>query len=300
MVLIAAGQLCSSSNLAENGIHAAKLIRKAASFNAKMIFLPEASDYLASNAQHSKSLVKSIDSSPFIIKIRETLKDLHLNGKFINVAVGIHEPTINDSKNRTKNTLIYLDTNGDLLYKYQKIHLFDVDIPNGPILKESNSVQPGNKIIDPFDTPAGKLGLGICYDLRFPELALNLRSKGAQILTFPSAWTIKTGPHFQTLGKAIAILTQSYVVLPAQKGIHDVSFGKIGDEVLVGSKRESFGHTCIIDPNGTILAECSDVGVNDENGQICIADIDLDIVEKMRINMPLWNQRRPDVFGYNV
>ncbi|KAG0679889.1 Carbon-nitrogen hydrolase [Pichia californica] len=299
MVLVAAGQLCSSSNLKENGIRAAQLIRKAVAVNAKILFLPEASDYISSNANHSKCIVKTFEESPFIKEIKNTLIELHNKGKFIHVAVGIHEPAINDLKNRTKNTLIYLDTNGDLLYRYQKIHLFDVDITNGPILKESNSVQPGNEIIKPFKTPAGNLGLGICYDLRFPELALRLRSLGAELLTYPSAWTMKTGPHFQVLGKSIALLTQSYVILPAQSGVHDVYADgyKLDNNLVAGSKRESFGHTCIIDPNGTILAECSDASNQD---QICFADIDLDIVNKMRTNMPLWSQRRSDVFGYEV
>lgn len=227
------------------------------------------------------------------------------------MAVGIHEPASDDPLSRTKNTLVYLDSNGDLVARYQKIHLFDVDIPNGPILKESNSVQPGSEIVEPVDTPAGKLGLGICYDLRFPELALRHRSNGAQILTYPSAWTVKTGPHFHALGKSMAILTQSYVVLPAQKGVHNVTAtndhdraGTSSQPVAVppGTKRESFGHTCIIDPNGTIVAECTDAtfGTKDEEGQICVADVDLDVVQNMRLNMPLWEQRRSDVFGYSV
>lgn len=298
MVLIAAGQLCSSSNLKENGLRAASLIRKAVKQNAKIIFLPEAADYIASSAEHSKKLVKAYEVSPFIKEIRETLKELHNNGEFIQVAVGIHEPTIDDPLNRTKNTLVYLDSNGDLLQRYQKLHLFDVDIKNGPILKESNSVQPGNEIIPPFETPAGKLGLAICYDLRFPELALRLRSLGADILTYPSAWTMKTGPHFQVLGKSMAILTQSYVVLPAQKGVHDVTADGSDVHVKPGTKRESYGHTCIIDPNGSILAECSDAVDGD---QICVADVALSVVAKMRTNMPLWQQRRGEaVFGYNL
>lgn len=303
MVLVAAGQLCSSSSLKENGLRAAALIRKAVAQNARVIFLPEASDYIASNAAHSKALVTPYETSPFIEAIRETLKELHSAGKFIQVAVGIHEPAVGDPLNRTKNTLVYLDTDGELLHRYQKLHLFDVDIPNGPILKESNSVQPGSQVLPPFDTPAGKLGLAICYDLRFPELALRLRTLGAQILTYPSAWTMKTGPHFQTLGTAMAILTQSYVVLPAQKGVHNVhadteASSADPSDAPKGSKRESYGHTCIIDPNGTILAQCSDASNSD---QICVADIDLSVVDRMRTNMPLWSQRRgKEVFGYDV
>ena len=301
MVLVAAGKLCSSSSLKENGLRAAALIRRAVAQNAKIIFLPEAADYIASNATHSKALAQSYETSPFIETIRATLKELHCGGQSIQVAVGIHEPAANDPLQRTKNTLVYLDADGELLHRYQKLHLFDVDIPNGPILKESNSVQPGSEVLPPFDTPAGKLGLAICYDLRFPELALRLRTLGAEILTYPSAWTMKTGPHFQGLGRSMAILTQSYVVLPAQKGVHDVLADTKGsaaapDTPATGSKRESYGHTCIIDPNGTILAECSDASDAD---QLCVADIDLDVVDKMRTNMPLWSQRRgEEVFGY--
>lgn len=295
MVLVAAGQLCASSCLRENGAKASRLIALASQRNCKVLFLPEASDYIAKNAKHSVEIVQPVDKSPFIIAIREQLKSLAQIGMSLFVAVGIHEPTT--SGDRVKNTLVYLDQEGNLIHRYQKIHLFDVDIKNGPILKESRAVEPGDKVLPPFETPAGKLGLGICYDLRFPELALRLRTLGAEILTFPAAWTMKTGPHFETLGKCAALSTQSYVVLPSQKGKHktqsDEEIAKDGLQL----KRESFGHTCIIDPNGTIVAQCNDVL---ETEQICVADIDLDVEKTIRTNMPLWEQRRPDVFGYKV
>ncbi len=157
-------------------------------------------------------------------------------------------------------------------------------------------MEPGNTVLQPFSTVIGKVGLGICYDLRFPELALRLRSEGAQVLTFPSAWTVKTGPHFQVLAQSTAIFTQSYVVMPAQKGRHRLTKDpSAGPDSL--TSRESYGHTCIVDPNGTILAQCADIT---DAEQICVADINLDELETVRQNMPLWDQRRPDVFGYKV
>lgn len=310
MTLIAAGQLSSTSSLTLNGLKASQLIIKAANLGAKIIFLPEASDYIASSAAHSKSIVQPFDKSPFVIKLQETLKKLHGEGKFIDVVVGLHEPAIDDKLQRTQNTLVYLSSTGELLYRYQKLHLFDVDIPNGPIMKESLSVQPGKKLLDPFDTPAGKLGLGICYDLRFPEVGLALRSLGSQILTFPSAWTVKTGPQFQILGMALAVWSQCYLILPGQSGKHLTNLKcnatdatQIDHEIEDGISRESFGHTCIIDPLGTIIAQVSNIEVGDSDGLlgpgegICIADIDLSKVGAVRERMPLWEQRREDVFG---
>ncbi|VEU20400.1 DEKNAAC101315 [Brettanomyces naardenensis] len=295
MVLIAAGQLCASSCLKENGLVAARLIVKASQMGCKVLFLPEASDYIAKSAKASIELAQPVEKSPFLVEVVNQLKELNRLDKSIYVAVGVHEPAF-ESK-RVKNTLLYLDKSGKILQRYQKIHLFDVDIKEGPILKESRAVEPGTEIVAPFETPAGLLGLGICYDLRFPELALRLRTLGAQILTFPAAWTVKTGPHFELLGKATAVLTQSYVVLPSQKGKHRTQTDE--DIVRDGLQltRESFGHTCIIDPNGTIISQCSDIS---EEESICVADINLDNLNIVRNNMPLWKQRRSDVFGYKV
>ncbi|GME81719.1 unnamed protein product [Ambrosiozyma monospora] len=295
MVLVAAGQLCASSCLKENGLKATNLISKASALSCKILFLPEASDYIAKNTNHSKEIVKSVHESPFILKIQDKLKELNQSGKSLFVAVGIHEPS--EKSDRVKNTLIWINEKGQIDQRYQKIHLFDVDIKDGPILKESNAVEPGQSVLPPFDTPAGKLGFGICYDLRFPELSLRLRSEGAQILTYPSAWTMKTGPHFQVLAQSTAIFTQSYVVMPAQKGKHKTQTDEEIAKEGLKLNRESFGHTCIIDPSGTILSQCSDI---DQEEQICVADIDLGKLDIIRKNMPLWTQRRPDVFGYNV
>lgn len=287
MTLIAVAQITSTPSIAQNIKLITKLIQNAITQNAKIIFFPEAADYIAPNAQVSKSLASSYNDSPLIQSIANLLKDNHQNGNSIDVVIGIHEPS-NDALNRTKNTCLYINSNGTLLQRYQKLHLFDVNIKNGPILQESKSVEPGNSIIPPFPTPAGLLGLAICYDLRFPELSLSLRTQNAQILTFPSAWTVKTGPQFHTLGKAIAILTQCYVVLPAQVGIHC-------------DGRESYGGSCVIDPLGNILAMLPKhevLGTPNQEGDndILVVDIDLDLLDNVRKNMPLWEQRRYDIY----
>lgn len=274
MGIVAVGQLCSDSNMASNAIKASKLIVQAASLGAKLIVLPEASDYIAKDSTHSKTIVKSVEESPFISGILETIKKLGC----IDVAVGVHEPSGEPSGEhgelpRTKNTLLYFNQDGELISRYQKVHLFDVDIPGGAIMRESDSVQPGVGLVEPVKSPVGDLGLSICYDLRFPKLALKQRQLGAQIITYPSAWTVKTGPHFQPLGVGTAIFSQSFVLLPAQVGVHGET------------KRESWGHSCIIDPNGTILAQVA----NGKEG-VCVADIDLDLVAELRLKMPLLTQ----------
>lgn len=315
MTVIAIGQMCSSSNLLNNGIVASRLAKEAAQKGAHMLFLPEASDYIASNAAHSKSLVQPVTRSPFLLELRSTLRDLNAAGTPLEVLVGVHEPSENMVEDpRTKNTLLHLNNNGEIVHRYQKLHLFDVDIKNGPILKESNSVQPGSKIQPPFPTPAGILGVGICYDMRFPELSLKLRSQGAQLLTFPSAWTMKTGPHFHALGRATAIFTQCYVVLPAQEGEHitdaettttTTTSNTTLDENVNGNpdsnvtahqrtvlqKRESYGHSAVFDPLGNLVTEI-------RHGEgIALAEIDLRLVETTRENMPLITHRRRDIFG---
>lgn len=299
MVLIAAGQLSSTSSLTRNGAIAVRLIDQAAKkYRASVLFLPEASDYIAASMQHSKKLAVPVETSPFVLAIQSKLRELFSQGIHIEVNVGVHEPSPRDD--RVMNTSLWFASSGAITHRYQKIHLFDVSIP-GASIRESEGVEPGSSYVEPFATPCGKVGLGICYDLRFPELALRLRSKGAEVLSFPSAFTLKTGAaHWKLLGQARALDTQSYVVMAAQTGGHvtltdeDIAAGKEPEP----AKRFSYGHTLIVDPWGTVVAEVSDIDVQKE--ALCVADIDLELVEKVRKTMPLWEQRRPDVFGYDV
>lgn len=165
--------------------------------------------------------------------------------------------------------------------------MFDVDIENGPQLKESDNVERGKELLAPFDSPFGKIGSLICFDLRFPEAALALRARGAQVITYPSAFTTPTGQagHWEMLLRARAIETQSYVIAAAQVGKHD-------------EKRRSYGHAMIVDPWGKIVAELGgdDGGEKwDDECEIALAEIDVEHVDKTRREVPLL--RRTDVYA---
>lgn len=196
------------------------------------------------------------------------------------INVGIHEPTTGGK--RVKNTLIWIDEKGEITQRYQKLHLFDVEIKGGPVLKESNSVEPGSAILPPFSTVLGSMGLMICFDLRFPALSARIRDLGAQVLTYPSAFTVPTGKvHWETLLRARAIETQSYVVAAAQVGPHN-------------EKRVSYGHSMIVDPWGKVICELGGVGEWDANGKepvIGVGEVDLEELEKVRREMPLHPRR---------
>lgn len=249
----------------------------------QVLFLPEASDYIPFTAQDSLSTCLPALSSPFVMGLKSLA---HKHG--LSICVGIHEPT--EDHKKVKNTLIWIDTSGSLVQRYQKLHLFDVDIKGGPVLHESDSVEPGRDLWDPFDTEIGKVGLQICFDMRFPEPGLALRHRGAQILTYPSAFTVPTGiAHWETLLRARAIETQSYVIAAAQCGRHSTS---------PYAPRRSYGHSMIVDPWGKVVAKLGGEG-EEENpnldiGEIAVADIDLALVDKVRAEMPLL--RRTDVY----
>ncbi|KAF2813265.1 putative nitrilase [Mytilinidion resinicola] len=279
MAIAAVGQICSTASMTHNLSQCVTLIQKAASAGAKALFLPEASDYIAPTAAETISLVQPASTSPFVLGLRSAARAASLP-----ISVGIHEPST--SSKRVKNILIWIDANGEIAHRYQKLHLFDVEIKDGPILKESNSVEPGMEIPEPFDSAVGKVGSMICFDLRFPEISLALRKRGAQLLLYPSAFTVPTGiAHWSTLLRARAVETQSYVIAAAQCGMHNEA-----------GTRRSYGHSVIVDPWGKVIAE---LGGAAEDGswkepEIAVADIDLDYLEKVRREMPLL--RRTDVY----
>ena len=170
-------------------------------------------------------------------------KDLAVKLNMVLSLGGFHEKIANETKLANTHVLI---VPGHDLKTYRKTHLFDVEIPDRNVrLKESDYVIPGSEIGQPVDMGSFKIGMGICYDLRFPEFGLALRRAGASILTYPSAFTVPTGSagHWFALLKARAIENQCYVIAAAQTGNHN-------------PKRSSFGHACIIDPYGCVIAEC--------------------------------------------
>ncbi|KAN0061392.1 Carbon-nitrogen hydrolase [Thecaphora frezii] len=282
MVLAAVAQMKSTGIIADNLIQAVSVIQRAAAAGAQAVFLPEATDFIAPTAAVAQ-LTRSRDNADFVQGIRNAAKDAS-----VYVSVGIHEPPSreqdrhdeeqNNGRLRCFNTQLLIDQKGDVLERYRKLHLFDVDIKGGLKILESDSTIPGDRLVPPRKTSIGNVGLLTCYDLRFPEPSLSLRRQGAQILTYPSAFTIRTGAaHWETLLRARAIETQSYVLAAAQVGAHD------------GTKRVSWGHAMIVDPWGSVIAQCPDI--QPYKPTFCLADIDLDALENTRAEMPLWHQR---------
>ncbi|KAL3769710.1 hypothetical protein ACHAWU_005758 [Discostella pseudostelligera] len=193
------------------------------------------------------------------------------------------------AENKVYNTHVIINDRGQIQAHYHKIHLFDVSIPGKVELRESSTTSPGTKLVV-CDSPIGKLGLSICYDMRFAEMYVEMvQKRGAQVLLMPSAFTVPTGKaHWHALLKARAIENQCYVIAAAQVGRHN-------------EKRQSYGHSLVYDPWGESLA---DAGGNDGAGShgtvagktcnspvyapsLIIADIDLNKVEKVRQSMPM-------------
>ncbi|KAF9563887.1 Nitrilase [Mortierella alpina] len=275
-----------------------------------MIFFPEASDFIGNPPEEALVLAHPLTSGPFLTGLCAEAKQLG-----IWCSVGLHEkvssrdnvgggilsyflfltntlflvsfltPDMRASifasqiAGRLYNSHVVINDQGAIVESYRKIHLFDVDILNGPRLMESSNTVAGDRLIPPVVTPVGQVGLGICYDLRFPELALGLRKAGAEILTYPSAFTVKTGQaHWEVLLRSRAIETQSYVVAAAQVGQHS-------------SNRTSYGHAMIVDPWGRVVGEC-----DGENEDIAVVSVDLSTLQRIRTEMPVMNHRRYDVF----
>lgn len=211
---------------------------------ANAVTLP-ATDFIAPSASVG-SLARSPEVKSFVEGIQQAAQR-----SSIWVSIGVHEPPSaqqngSDARQRCFNTQLLIDAQGDILARYRKIHLFDVDIKGGLSILESATTVPGSELEPPISTPIGKVGvrcrgyspakrrkltkysivpaplqLLTCYDLRFPEPSLRLRRQGCDVLTYPSAFTVRTGAaHWETLLRARAIETQSYVMAAAQVGSH--------------------------------------------------------------------------------
>ena len=231
-------------------------------------------------------MCKSLKESPFVHGLQDAAK-----ANDISINVSLHEPT-NPPSSRILNTLLWISPEGKVLEetRYAKLHLFDVDLsPDGPVFKESNSTQPGSEIVKPYESEIGKVGSQICFDLRFPEPALKLRRLGADVLVYPSAFTVPTGMmgHWEILLRARAIENECYVVAAAQCGRHN-------------EKRVSYGDGLVVDPRGKIVGRLSRVETaeeekeNEREPELLVFECDLSKVEEARRSIPL--SRRTDVY----
>ncbi len=238
-----------------------KLIREAAAQGADYVLTPEVSNMIQSNRQAMfENLALEEDDL--------SLKAYRALAVELKIHLHIGSLALRASPERAVNRSFLIGPDGTVIASYDKIHMFDIDLPGGESYRESANYQPGETAVI-ADLPWGRVGLTICYDVRFPALYRALAESGASFLTVPSAFTVRTGEaHWHTLLRARAIENGCFVFAAAQAGTHE-------------SKRQSYGHSLIIDPWGTILAE----GSATETG-VFLAKIDPAKVETARKTVP--------------
>ncbi len=253
-------QLRTTYDVKENIIATTELIREASSKGAKFVATPENTTLMAKDdrSKIEQSFDEAHDPSlPIFTSLAKELK--------IWLLIGSLSIKVSDTKVANRSFLI--DPNGNITARYTKIHLFDVDLPTGEKYRESDTVIPGDKPVL-ADTPWGKIGMTVCYDVRFPQLYRELSKKGAFLLTVPSAFTETTGKaHWHPLLRARAIENGAFVLAPAQGGTH-------------ANGRSTYGHSMIVSPWGEILAEAG------KDPCVIYADIDPAASTKARQHIP--------------
>jgi predicted amidohydrolase len=264
---VAAIQMTSTADVEKNVARTEELCREAIADGASLVVAPECFAYLG--AEEGKfAIAESLpEGGPILRRFQELARksDAEL------VLGGFYEKS-NDPR-KVRNACVHIAQDGSVRAVYRKIHLFDVDLPDGTKLEESAGVEAGTEVVV-TDTRAGKLGLSICYDVRFPELYRKHVDQGATMIAVPAAFTLTTGKdHWHVLLRARAIESQCYVIAAAQTGRH------FGD-------RRSYGHSLISDPWGYVLADAGDT-----EGFV-IAAVDAARVESVRAALPSLRHRR--------
>jgi nitrilase len=264
----AAIQMASSPNISSNLLAADKLIAEAAKAGAKLVALPE-NFALMGDHESDKVKAKEVDGSGPIQNFLAAAAK-----KYAVWIVGGTIPIAGVSDNKVRAACLVYNDEGERAARYDKVHLFDVNVPGtNEVYRESDSIEPGSEP-QVVDTPFGKIGLAVCYDLRFPEIFRKMAKQGVEILVVPSAFTAETGAaHWEILLRARAVENLCYVIAPNQGGFH-----------LNG--RRTFGHSMVVDPWGVVL-DCYKTGSG-----FVLAELDRDRLEKVRGAFPALSHRR--------
>lgn len=259
-------QMTSTADVEANLRTTERLVAEGADDGARLIVIPECFAYLGPE-QGKLAIAEALpEGGPILARMSELARRTNVEL----VLGGFWEKGATAAK--VRNACVHLGSDGAVRAVYRKIHLFDVDLPDGTKVEESATVERGDELVV-TDAACGKLGLSVCYDLRFPELYRGLVDRGAIALAIPAAFTLTTGKdHWHVLLRARAIEAQSYVLAAAQTGHH---FGQ----------RRSYGHALICDPWGTVLAE------HGEGEGVATAWIDPDVVARVRASLPSLRHR---------
>lgn len=267
-------QITSGADKQANLAHAKDFILKALKQDPKidLTVLPECfnSPYSVSEFANYAEKIPEGESTQFLSQLA---KD---NGIYL---VGGSIPELGDD-GKIYNTSVTFNRQGEIIGKHRKVHLFDIDIPGGITFKESITLTGGDKATTINFKEFGNVGEGICYDMRFPELAaIAAREKNAFAMIYPGAFNTVTGPlHWHLLAKSRAIDNQIYTILCSPSRNLDLAY-------------HAYGHSLVVDPNGQIIAEAG------EGEEIVIAELDPEILTKTRAGIPVTFQRRFDVYG---
>jgi deaminated glutathione amidase len=268
MISVAALQMTSGAGVARNLASASLLLREAHARGARIAALPENFAFMGVREADKLAISEAPGSGPIQAFLAATASEL---GMWI--IAGTIPMRLPEEPRVAAACLVYDDL-GRAVARYDKIHLFDVDIPGrSESYRESASVRPGTDMVV-VNTPAGRLGLGVCYDLRFPELFRELLTQGADWFCLPSAFTAPTGrAHWEVLLRARAIENLAYVLAPAQSGFHE-------------NGRETHGDSMIVDPWGRVLARLP------RGTGVVTAELDFARQREVRQNFPAVSHRR--------
>jgi deaminated glutathione amidase len=243
-------------------------VEDAASGGAEMLFTPEMSGLLDRDSARAAKNLRREANDGVLAAAREAAKRNR-----IWLSIGSLAVLSDDGK--VANRSYVVDREGEVRARYDKLHLFDVDLPTGESWRESSVYSPGHNVVIVNGTPVGKLGLTICYDLRFPMLFARIAEANADVISVPAAFTVPTGrAHWHVLLRARAIEAGLYVVAAAQVGRHE-------------DGRQTFGHSLVVDPWGEVLLD-----MGEESG-VGFAEIDLKRISDVRSRIPALNHRRP-------
>lgn len=266
---VAVVQLNSQDDVGQNLGKVRHLVGQAASAGAKLVALPENFAFMGEEAR-KRELAERVDGVPQGV-IVHTLADLAVKHGIWVLGGGM--PEASDDPARPFNTSVLVDPRGAAVAAYRKVHLFDVSLPDGSSYRESAATTSGAEALT-AEVLGVRVGLSVCYDVRFPELYRRLVDQGARVITVPAAFTLATGKdHWHVLLRARAIENQVYVLAPAQHGKHPKG-------------RQTFGKSVVVDPWGEVVAQCS------EGEGFATADLDFAYQDRVRTALPSLLHRR--------
>jgi len=244
--------------------HVEPLIRKAVADGAKFILTPEVSNFVEQRRDRKGQWVTDEDQDRVILALRRLAAEL---GVWLLIGSAVVKAGV-AGDDRAANRSLLIDANGGVVGRYDKLHVFDVDLANGETYRESATIRPGDGATV-ADTPWGRLGMSVCYDVRFPHLYRQLAKAGAAMISVPAAFTVPTGEaHWETLLRARAIETGAFVLAPAQGGLHE-------------DGRKTWGRSIVVGPWGEVIAK-----LDHDQPAVLRATLDLSAVEKARTSVP--------------